>query len=42
MNEEQKKFKDWEDLGKSHKGYIAIQNHGNLVWYWKIKIKELD
>lgn len=36
------KFKDWEDFGKSRKGHIALQDHGDKVWFRNIKLKELD
>ncbi len=35
------KFKDMADFGKSRKGHIALQDHGNQVWFKNIKIKEL-
>ena len=35
------KFSDWEDFGASKSGHIALQDHGNKVWYRNIKIKEL-
>jgi len=35
------KFKDMPDFGKAKKGYIALQDHGNQVWYRNIKIKQL-
>ena len=36
------KFKDWEFFGKSRKGHIALQDHGDAqVWFKNIKIKEL-
>lgn len=35
------KFKDWEDFGKHHTGYIGLQDHGSKVWFKNIKIKEL-
>jgi cytochrome c len=35
------KFKDMPDFGKSRKGHIALQDHGNTVWFRNIKIKEL-
>lgn len=35
------KFKRWPDFGTIFKGHIALQNHGNDVWYKNIMIKEL-
>ncbi|TDN83042.1 uncharacterized protein DUF1080 [Salegentibacter sp. 24] len=39
---ENSKFKDWEDFGKNREGHIALQDHGNKVWFRNIKIKELE
>ena len=35
------KFKQWPDFGTFTKGHIALQNHGNNVWYKNIVIKKL-
>ena len=35
------KFKRWPDFGTIFKGHIALQNHGNDVWYKNIVIKKL-
>ncbi len=34
-------FKDWAGFGSVKTGHIALQDHGNLVAYRNIKIKEL-
>jgi hypothetical protein len=35
------KFKDMKDFGTYKKGRIALQDHGNAVWYRNIRIKKL-
>ncbi len=35
------KFKDMPDFGTFKKGKIALQDHGNTVWYRNINIKNL-
>jgi cytochrome c len=35
------KFKDMKGFGLAAKGRIALQDHGNTVWYKNIKIKTL-
>jgi hypothetical protein len=35
------KFKTMPDFGKATKGRIALQDHGDIVWFRNIKIKEL-
>lgn len=35
------KFAQWADFGKARKGHIALQDHGDRVWFRNIKIKEL-
>jgi hypothetical protein len=35
------KFRQMPDFGKFQKGHIALQDHGNKVWFKNIKIKEL-
>ncbi|HEY3386562.1 MAG TPA: family 16 glycoside hydrolase [Saprospiraceae bacterium] len=36
------KFKDMPSFGRSIKGKIALQDHGDKVWYRNIKVKELE
>lgn len=35
------KFKEMPDFGKARKGHIALQDHGDPIWFRNIKIKEL-
>lgn len=35
------KFKTWEGFGKYSKGRIALQDHGDKVWYRNIRIRTL-
>jgi hypothetical protein len=35
------KFKGWEGFAKYKTGHIALQDHGDEVWYRNISIKEL-
>jgi hypothetical protein len=33
------KFNEWPAFGKAARGHLALQDHGNLVWYRNLKIK---
>ncbi|GAB3576785.1 DUF1080 domain-containing protein [Spirosoma luteolum] len=35
------KFKGWEGFGKYATGHIALQDHGDKVWFRNIRIREL-
>ncbi len=35
------KFKDMPDFGKARSGRLALQDHGNRVWYRNIRIRAL-
>lgn len=37
----QSKFKGWEGFGKYSTGHIALQDHGDKVWYRNIRIRQL-
>lgn len=34
------KYKDWLDFGELFQGYILLQDYGNWVFFWSIKIWE--
>ncbi len=34
------KFKEWVTFGRTRRGYIGLQSHGDSVWYRNIKIRE--
>ncbi len=34
------KFNEWPTFGKTRRGYIGLQDHGDTVWYRNIKIRE--
>ncbi|RMD69274.1 MAG: DUF1080 domain-containing protein, partial [Bacteroidetes bacterium] len=36
------KFKDMPGFGRARKGHIALQDHGDRVWYRNIKIRRLS
>lgn len=38
---ENSKFKSMPDFAKSYRGHIALQDHGDPVWFRNIKIREL-
>ncbi|MEM8681234.1 MAG: DUF1080 domain-containing protein [Planctomycetota bacterium] len=35
------KFATWEPFGKNAKGHIVLQDHGDLVWFRNIKLRQL-
>ena len=35
------KFKDWKGFGEFKSGHIALQDHGDKIWFRNIKIKTL-
>jgi hypothetical protein len=35
------KFRQWPAYGRAPKGHVALQDHGDRVWYRNIKIREL-
>ena len=38
---QESKFSDWEGFGKARQGHIALQDHGDKVWFKNIKIRKL-
>ena len=36
------KFSKWSQFGKSAKGHIVLQDHGDQIWYRNMKIRELS
>ncbi len=34
------KFNEWPTFGKTRRGYIGLQDHGDSVWFRNIKIRE--
>lgn len=39
---EKSKFKEWEQFAKISTGHIALQDHGDLVWYRKVRVRTLS
>ena len=39
---QESKFADVEGHGSARRGHITLQDHGDVVWYRNIKIRELD
>jgi hypothetical protein len=35
------KFAQWSDFGTAEAGYIALQDHGDPVWYRNLRIRRL-
>jgi len=35
------KFKDWKEFGKFKSGHLAVQDHGDDVWFRNIKIRKI-
>src|SRR5919202_1955113 len=36
------KFAAWPGYGRARRGHIALQDHGNQVWFRNIRIRRLD
>lgn len=36
------KFADWPKFAQNHEGTIALQDHGNPVWFREIRIRDLS
>lgn len=36
------KFAQWPSFGKNRKGHVALQAHGETVWFRNVKVREID
>lgn len=38
---QESKWKDFPDYGKAKSGHLALQDHGNVIWFKNIKVRRL-
>ena len=36
------KFGEWPAYGRAVRGHIGLQDHGDMVWYRNIKVREIN